>query len=384
MHKPLLLASAVFAMVSTGLLAQTPPEPDLFIQEYASNYGVAYAEAASRIQRLAEINDVEKQLKAKHPNQFGGLYIEHKPIFRVVVKMTGNGQGLVKQITSDPLFVVEKAEIPVNPLHQLKDRVAKILANDGAYYFAVSVNVWDGVVEVRSTDMGAVKRVLPANLASDARIRFVPVTDGGSNTATIYGGKALLGTQQCTAGFTATSSSGAVEGILTTGHCDNSMTLSGVTFNMVERVYKNSTEWGFDMQFMRPSSGTHTFPSETYKSSTQREVIRRIDSPALGGPVCAYGSVTNAIKCGTLVAQFEVKRDNKGITNSVWRAAPNGTSAFVVGGDSGGPVYGPGVAYGMIKGTGDSSNPKHMSYIDISSVYAVGGFTLNTSIKTTP
>lgn len=360
----ILLVGASIA-TNTANAQPSPTEPDPVIQEYAATFGTTYDEAAAQFQKLSDISRVDKALLAKFPNQFGGLYIEHKPAFRVIVKMTGAGQGLLAQITTDPLYVVEKAEVPIQQLTQLKDRIGKILSSDGTYYFATNVNVWDGAVEVRSTDLAAVKRVLPANITSDNRVRFTAVTSGADNTTTIYGGKAMTGTLQCTSGFTATGSGGP--GIVTAGHCPESMTLSGVTFTTVQEVYRTDTSWGFDFQFMRPS-GTHTYPNETYKTSTQREVITSKtyagDLP-IGASICAYGSVTNALRCGTLVAKWEVKRDNNGITSSVFRAAPTGTQTFVQGGDSGGPVYGPGTAYGLVKGTGDSSNPKHMSFVDI-------------------
>jgi hypothetical protein len=381
--KLILLLSA--ALASSPLSAQsTGAEPDPVLQNYAETYGTTYEEAASRFRRLADITRVDKELAAKFPNQFGGLFIEHQPTFRVVVKMTGAGQGLLKQVTGDALYVVEKAIIPIQQLNQLKERVGKTLASDGTYYFAANVNVWDGVVEVRSTDMDTVKRVLPANIVGDARVRFIPVTFGAANTASIYGGRAMTGTQNCTSGFTAVGSGGA--GIVTAGHCANSLTLSGVSFTVVQEVYKTDTNWGFDFQFMRPTGGTHTFPNEAYNTSTTREVITAKtfagDLP-LGATICAYGAVTNALRCGTLAAKWEVKRDNNGITSSVFRAAPTGTQTFVQGGDSGGPVYGPGTAYGIIKGTGDSANPKHMSFVDIIGLETTD-WTIVPAIKTAP
>lgn len=85
------------------------PTEDPTIQAYATAQNIPYGEAQSRLARLNDIVAVEKALKEKFPNQFGGLFVVHSPSFKVVVKMTGGGQALLKQITSDPLFVVEKS-----------------------------------------------------------------------------------------------------------------------------------------------------------------------------------------------------------------------------------------------------------------------------------
>jgi hypothetical protein len=115
LHAP--IASLILIATATHATAQPAPEnPDPVLEDYASTYETSYQEAAARYARIAEISRIDKELLAKFPNQFGGLYIEHKPSFRVIVKMTGAGGGLLKQITSDPLYVVEKAEVPIQQL----------------------------------------------------------------------------------------------------------------------------------------------------------------------------------------------------------------------------------------------------------------------------
>jgi len=136
-----------------GAMAQDTPASDgvdPVASHYASTYGVSLEEARTRLSRLKEISSVEKQLAERFPNQFGGLYVVHSPTFKVVAKMTGNGEGLLRQVTSDPLYVVEKAETPVKQLYQLKERVARRLIDETKAPFSVAVNVWDGTVEIHS------------------------------------------------------------------------------------------------------------------------------------------------------------------------------------------------------------------------------------------
>jgi hypothetical protein len=364
------------------LPAQEPV--DAVVEYYAQSNGISQNEAAARLGRLSEINAIEKKLVEKFPEQFGGLYVVHSPTFKVGVKMTGNGQGLLRQITDDPLYVVEQAATPVKQLYQLKERIGRRLMNETKVYFAVNVNVWDGTVELRTDDVEAVRKLLSADLQNNKNIRLVAAT-AGPNTATIYGGRQLTGTTQlCTSGFTVRSEGG--DGIITSGHCDSRMTIAGVTYNMVSRAYKDSDMWGFDVQLMRPSTA-QTHPNQAYTDPSIRDTITKVyyasDIP-LDWPLCAYGTATNVRKCGKLKAKWEVKRDNNGIAGSFFRAAPDTSGAFVIVGDSGGPVVGANTAYGIIKGRGDSVYPNHMYFMDIQTLEAYGGLDYNPRVKTTP
>jgi hypothetical protein len=303
--------------------------------------------------------------------------------------MTGNGQGLLRQVTEDPLYVVEQAVTPVQQLRQLKDRIAKRLMDETKGYFAISVNVWDGTVELRTSEAEGVQRLLSADLQNNKLIRIIPVQKGAENTATIYGGRQLTYTttqyiENCTSGFNVTADFGF--GIITSGHCPNTMVLSGITFNTVSEAYKNSDTWGFDVQLMRPSAA-QTYPNQAYVDSSQLETITKVyyagDIP-LDWPLCAFGRTTNVMRCGKLKAKWEVKRDENGITGSYFRAAPDDGKAFNIKGDSGGPVFGAGTAYGIIKGRGDITNPNHLYFMDIMTLEAYGGLAYNPRVKITP
>lgn len=387
--KPYFLTAVSSCLVmSANVRAQdtgSPQDRETIETFYAAQHSVSALEATQRLGRLKEISSIEKQLSEKFPNQFGGLYVVHSPEFRVIVKMTGNGQGLLKQITSDPLYTVEKAETPVKQLYQLKDRIAKKLMADTKGFFTTNVNIREGVVEIRSLNIATIQALMTADLINNKNIRLIQVSSGGEDTATIYGGARLAGsTQVCTTGFNVSADGG--DGIITSGHCDPQMTVSDVTFRFVSRAYKDSTTWGFDVQFMRPSSD-QTYPNQFYKTSSTLETVSSVfyaaDLP-LNWPLCAYGRTTNALKCGTLKGKFEVRRDNRGITGSFFRAATDDGSAFNTGGDSGGPVFGSGTAYGIIKGKGDSSNPNDMYFMDIQTLEAAGGLEFNPRVKTTP
>lgn len=336
---------------------------------------------------LGEINHVDKEMEDRYPNQYGGLYVKHHPEFRVVIKMTGGGEGLIKQITQNPVFIVEKAEVPVKQLKQLSNRVAKRLNDIKGFPFSVEPNIFDGKVDVRAPDITQLNSALTDDLKNNKNIRFIQDSVVSQNSATIYGGRLLSGTtQNCTSGFTITLNN-TVQALLTAGHCDNTMIISGVTFNLASRSYQNSTEWGADMQTMTPSSGTHSFPNKIYNHSNTTMDITQVyyaTNLPLEWPVCVYGVATNSKRCGKLKAKSLVLRDNKGITNAVFRVASDDGSAMNTAGDSGGPVFGAGAAYGLIKAKGGSTNPNDLYFVDIMTLESIMAPSMNPRVKISP
>lgn len=378
MQSPKINSTALFLGVSLVCMSAQAAE-DPVLTYYADTYNVTVEQARERLNLAPEIARVSNELERRFPNQFGGLFVKHEPDFRVVVKMTGAGQGLLRQVTSDPRFVVEQATTPINQLNQLKERIGRRLAQETGYQFSASVNVWDGTVDIQTTDIEDTRSRLTNDLTRNQNIRLIQIEEGVKNHATIRGGVRLTGTvQRCTSGFNVSSSLG--DGLITAGHCDDSMTISGVQFRLAQRLYQNSETQGFDFQFMRPVSGVHVFPNDISRGGSVTETITATMSAAqipLNWTVCAYGASTGSMRCGTLQAKGEIVRDDNNVVNYVYRVAPQTASqAMTIGGDSGGPVFGAGTAYGIIKGRGTSANINHMIFVDIATLS-----TLNNSVR---
>lgn len=352
---------------------------------YAQTHGVSADEAATRLARLNEINQVQKTLEERFPNQFGGLYVEHEPEFRIKVLMTGNGAGLLRQVTSDPAYVVEQAKVPLQQLRQLRERTARKLMDTPGFEFSVEVNVFDGTVDIKTTNLERTEASLTTDLKANRNIRLIEVAELSSNTATLTGGKKLTGTtQECTSGFTVRTSSG--DAILTAGHCDPTMSLSGTSMRNVGRLYQNSDSWGFDMQVMRPASGSHTYPNTTNTSSSSSMTVTSVyyasDLP-LNWPICVFGTRTNVKRCGKTDSYLLSLRDNNGITNGVYRARSDDGKQFNLEGDSRGPVFGNATAYGIIKAR--DATQALLYFLDIKTLESADASVLgNPRVKTTP
>jgi hypothetical protein len=251
------------------------------------------------------------------------------------------------------------------------------------FQFSAEVNVFDGTVDLRSQNSATMQSLLSTDLQQNKNIRLIQVENVSSNTATIYGGRKLTGTQQCTSGFNVKYKN--TDSIVTTGHCDDTMTLSGVTFKLVERTYRDSYQFGLDLQIMS-ATGTHAYPNEVFGSATMRVVINSAPDTLtypIDWPICVYGATTNAQRCGKIKAKSVALKDNNGITNAVNRGVSDDGKAFNQGGDSGGPVLVGNTAIGLIKAKGSAI--ADLYFVDLAGLNnAQGGLTYVATVKTGP
>lgn len=378
--KSLLLVLVLSTSLSGPATAQetAPAQSDPVIESYVSQYGVSEAEARRRQALLPEIGRVERELASRFPNQFAGLYVKHGSEMRVVVKMTGQAEGILRQVTTDPMFVTERAERPVQMMRALRDRATELLDKNKIPYDS-DVDIWEEDIKIDVVDYDGAEKLLRTLLTANPHLKLRKARTLFQNTATIYGGRQGTGTTQyCTTGFTVTN--GTRSGVLTAGHCDNSMTVAGSTLSLGSEAYYSHTSKGYDAQWM--VNNNNTYPNEIYTSSTGRMVITQVYDPVnmpLDWEVCAYGYNMTTARCGKLKSKYQKTTDNNSISGYFFRVAPNTSGVMVQGGDSGGPVYGSSVAYGIIKGHGGSTYPNDMYFMSIADINVLG-----VQVKTTP
>jgi streptogrisin C len=360
--------------------AQSETAADPAIEFYTSEYGVSLGEAARRLDIIRGAGDVNEQLKAKHPNQFAGLYFDHSATFRVIVKMTGGGQGLLNGITTNPAYQVVKADRPVKQSMQLVERMATALAAV-KQRSEIGIDVKTDRIFVNVLDANSAKSVLADFLAKNPYIDVNQVAELMVNAVNQYGGRSLLYSPldtatNCTSGFAATI--GTQQGVLTAGHCIDTQTgylyLNGAKHDAVARSYVDSTTQGLDMMFL--SKAGDTYPNEIYVSSTAKISITSASAsnPATT-PICVYGMVTAKKICGTVDAEYLLVTDDHLIKGKYGRALSTGGVTFAKQGDSGGPVFNGSQAVGLIKGYVG----KTLYFVNIKDISAISA-----TVKTAP
>lgn len=166
-----------------------------------------------------------------------------------------------------------------------------------------------------------------------------------TQVATWYGGRTLSG---CTTGFSVKNRTTGTRYVTTAGHC-GSTSISPLTTAVNFYVPNN----GFDFQTLYVPTGdsaTNFVADNTYPYYHSITSVR-VATMTVGTYVCKYGKTTG-YGCGTIGA---INISIGGSPAVYFRVDRSGTSDFVCGGDSGGPVYASSVAYGLIHAATNAS-----------------------------
>ena len=190
-------------------------------QSYADDYGVSVAEARQRLELQIEAGRLGASLTANEGETFGGLWIEHRPRFKVKVGFTDGGdKTLSRYQKSADLAAVIESVAAATTLGELIDvqGSAKTAISRTSVAAELGVNVAENLVDVYTPDAQALKDALDdrgEELPSKARIKEVSALSAHTHGSKIHGGEHLT---TCTSGFSVKNSAGT-QGITTAGHC---------------------------------------------------------------------------------------------------------------------------------------------------------------------
>ena len=98
---------------------------------YAETFHVSVEEAESRFAKEDYAGEVGHLIETGSPETFAGIWIEHEPVFRVVVRFVGDAKAQLAKYTQDPLFVPETAPRPYKLLVEAQNSIARQLAEHG-------------------------------------------------------------------------------------------------------------------------------------------------------------------------------------------------------------------------------------------------------------
>lgn len=111
---------AITALLCLGAGAEPPDrEPVRFVEDYAATRGISTAEARHQLSVSDEAIEVKLQAEQKYPETFGGLYIQNRPNYRVIVKFSRDAEASLRTLTTTPAFVA------VQSLHSIQELEAK-------------------------------------------------------------------------------------------------------------------------------------------------------------------------------------------------------------------------------------------------------------------
>lgn len=368
--KILFIVTLAFLSITAYAQEPAPPpgEQHPVAEAYAEAYGVPLGEAISRLAKMDQAAELEERLLAQHPNRFGGLYVEHRPEFRIVVKATGDAEQLLRETVNDPAFVPRPAERSLRGLRQAQENVLEVLERLGLE-FESSLDVATGEVKVFVLDASKARPAVEALLTRHPFITLQEVEAMPVPSATILGGLRASGsTLNCTTGFNVRNSAGT-RGVMTAGHCNDTITVVGISLTRQAERYTGS----YDLQWNTRSG--HSYPNRAQIGEPYLYDILRTNTPAVGMYLCKYG-ITTGQTCGEVMTTYAYTTEHDGTTGVYVRMRDTlGGAKMNDFGDSGGPVFGEaGTAYGIVhaKGQAGSAYEKDMYFMPVSRTSVLG------------
>ncbi len=151
-------AMAYTESIQGGRMQITTPTDDALArdaQEYARVYGVDQQEALQRLERQRLIGQLGADLEANESGTYAGLWIQHRPDYRVIALFTRDGaQTLQRHVAGRPLSgVVEarEAKLTLLQLQAAQNTVIRALRSLGIAADS-RINVPENRTEILVTD----------------------------------------------------------------------------------------------------------------------------------------------------------------------------------------------------------------------------------------
>lgn len=368
------VSAKVLIVVSSLLICSSPalasPTHETATEDtpsavYARTFGVSRIEADQRFIVMDQARDVQRKLRTRFPATFGGLYVQHRPQFRVVVSFTESPRESLRTVTTDPAFVALLAAHSLTELRAAQEVIGEELHRNGTNFLS-ELNLTTSTVEVYVEDPPATKRSMGALGEEASLVRFNKTSGFIEPTLlnlSLDSGKKVVDDQgvYCTTGFGVKS--GSTRGITTAGHCSDQMKFGSRTGDPL--VFQGEKKQGSeDIQwFTYPdTSRYHYIPSHRVEAGSQTRIMEAVRSRSdmqVGDFVCKYGKTTYET-CG-LIGELEFQATFEGAVGKFVRVRNDEGRTMTDFGDSGGPVYGKqsasgtywNTAYGMVHGRGN-------------------------------
>ena len=328
-------------------------------QMYAEEGGVSVGEAERRMAVIDEARELQVKLSETCPEQFGGLYFDHE--LGVVAVAWTEDTVMLASLLPQSDYLILQVQFSKSELASALEGASADLESQGVPA-DVSVDVrsnsvtvevtWDGLQQaedalVSTISQDPVLAMLPDSTA--ARLFDVQVIEAlAQPEAAIYGG---LPARTCTWGLPAYNAFGQRR-MLTAGHCDNTQTIFGK--NTVFRAEVFDGPYDVQVHEVMPSTGYKVAPfvadgSEDPYTPGYRYLTGTRDRSemVIDELVCKYGRVTR-LTCGR-ISRVDYRPSY----------VPNATATYVRvhssddlsrPGDSGGPWFAGGIAYGIHSG----------------------------------
>lgn len=353
---------------------------------YAAEFGVNVREARRRLRAQNQMSGITDLLRRGSGKRFAGLWIEHRPEFRVVVSLVGKKSapaGLVAALASSrtpmPVFFqIGAATSQADLLAVVRSSIPDFLAAlPGLAGTDVDVRTGEIVLTVHAVGAAAEEAAkakgveLAEQLGHPVRIDLIEAPE---QNASVRGGANL---SSCTSGFVVANSAGT-RGVLTAGHCSNTLSYSdfdgtSTTTTFISEIFDADQ----DVQWhTTPQTEVPEFYADLTTSARVLTGRRLYSSTSVGNAVCHRG-ISSGYSCGT-VDSVTYQPTFAGACGSVTCASTyirvSGANLACANGDSGGPFFNGQTAFGTLKTVSSSgSAPGQCNYATYMSTDYISG-----------
>lgn len=367
-----------------------PPLEELEAVSYAKDYGVSVDEAARRLRRAVQLDDVIAEIVRGEGERVAGYSIVHEPEFGAWIYLVGDGQPAARTLEiqgseGDVMIetgarnsldeLVAAADSKRELLSVLPDHMrSQIVSTDIDIFnntFVVAID--EAASSSRTPTSSPTAKFTPDEAAQElqtilsAHSNVAVTVTTGSRTATnaIHGGENLWrsNNRSCTSAFAVKK--GNARGLTSAGHCERNSTT-------IERHYRsrNLIEAGkpwfavtleerifgdpCDCLWYTPSNGEWVSDNFYTSTGSTRDVVDYESRLNMNGDyVCHYGIASN-YSCGTVTSvyfdpDYQPECGWWGCHN-IW-VKVEGPSLEACNQDSGGPWFQYRTAYGVHSGS---------------------------------
>jgi hypothetical protein len=351
-------------------------------RSYAAEFNVSIDEAVRRLRAQEQQGDVIERLRNATRSRLAGLWREHKPEFRLVVRLVGNApappefQAAAAGSPTPVVFVTGAAATQAELLDKIHSSLPMFKAALPGLT-GTDVDVKTGEIVLTVYAVGAAGEAaktkgaeLGKQLGHPVRIDLIDAPERNAHTR----GGANLST--CTSGFVVANSAGT-RGVLTAGHCNNLQTyyeFGGTSYAMT--FVDEIDDADQDVQW---HTTTHDEYPEFYADLTTSARIltgRRLrSSTAIGDAVCHRG-LGSGYSCGSV--QSTTYQPIFGACNVFTCTSTyikvSGPNLACTDGDSGGPFFNGQTAFGIMKtGSFTGSAPGQCNFATYMSTDYISG-----------
>ena len=403
-------------LATASALSESSSSVNPAVESYASEFSVSLAEAVRRLDRIQPLQDVLAEIRELEHTRLAGWGIDHAGTFTGWVWLTGDqppspeaaniadthtdieirtgaAHSLAELIAAQTrLFQDVPSPGRVTHSHESLAAIQRIVTftDIDLSANAIQIGIDPGLVNTVSsmqpdpgrvavTDEALQTKITEVTLHLQNHINVKYVVADGRDVSVFEdfkGGEPISSVEAgCTSGFAAQERDTGVYGIITAAHCTRndtqSMIMHSVLLSPVERVHGPDV----DAQFQSiPTGGSHRlFDDHLCEERDPCDVVDDVPrSKMKDAYVCHYGRKTRET-CGIVESIFYAPSGDSCETtcnNSFIRAYGDGLKGC--SGDSGGPWYYEGTAYGILSGGNGpddcNSGGKHLYFSPIQAV----------------